>query len=183
MLQSDSHCVTEWMEISQNFVLDPFPVYNYHSPVESPPPVNPYGVWCGVVQWCVSLVPVYMHVAFIDSLCKCIPCTLFPSQSPSHPAGHSLVCKPSYSLPRVMHLMTSNDNCSSPTLECSCGNTSPECQQSHYSQVVVCPILGAGLEMLLWWTWAPVSDGTAHQPIVGVYKWWSHPARCPWPEY
>ena len=121
MLQGDSHCVTEWMKISQNFVLDPLPVYNYCSPVESPPPCNTHGVWCGVVwcgvvQWCVSLVPV----------CMLLSLTPYVNAYPAHCSHHSplptlrvvpLVCKPSYSLPRVMHLMTSNDNCSSPTLD------------------------------------------------------------------
>ena len=119
MLQGDSHCVTEWMKISQNFVLDPLPVYNYCS-LWSPPPhvtLTVCGVvWCGVVQWCVSLVPV----------CMLLSLTPYVNAHPAHCSHHSplptllrvvpLVCKPSYSLPVVMHLMTSNDNCSSSTL-------------------------------------------------------------------
>ena len=118
-----------------------------------------------------------MHVAFIDSLCKCIPCTLFPSQSPSHPAGRPPGLQtqlwPSWgNAPHDLQRQLQQPN----TRQCSCSDTSPECQQSHYSSgslVVVCPIQEASLEIPLWWTCprAIVSDGTAHrshQPIVGV---------------
>ena len=115
------------MEISQCFVLHALSVGHLYiitvplwSPSPPPPPMQPSWcmVWCGAV---VCVTGASMHVAFIDSLCKCIPS-------------------------RGKHLITSNDNCSSPTLGSAVVATLAQNASRATTWVVVCPIQEAGLK-------------------------------------
>ena len=68
--------------------------------------------------------------------------------------------------------MTSNDNCSSPTLDSAVVVILAQSASRATTCVVVCPIQGAGLETPLWWTCARAiaSDGQligATSPLWG----------------